>query len=337
MSRMKPPFRSLDVARLAGVSRSAVSRAFTEGAYIAPDTRRKVLEAAATLGYSPNAIARSLITQRTSIVGVVTTGLRNPFYASLLQETNELLQERGYASLLVVAGRDNLDTLVPMLLSYQVDGFILTSALLSSTMAARCNASGKPVVLVDRYIESDTLTSISSDNAAGAAAVADLLVDAHHERIAFLAGMPDTSSSRDRERGFRERLAERGHPLFVAERGDYDYAMAAAAVRRLLAATPRPDAIFCANDVMAVAALDVARGEFRLDIPADLSIVGFDDSPLAASSAYRLTTIAQDVRRMALQATKALFDRLARPDLPAEQQKIASHLIIRESARCARY
>ena len=220
MSGRKPSSRSLDVARLAGVSRSAVSRAFTEGAYIAPATRRKVLGAAATLGYSQNAIARSLITQRTGIVGVVTTALRNPFYASLLQETNELLQERGYASLLVVAGRDNLDSLVPMLLSYQVDGFIITSAMLSSTMAARCHASGKPVVLVDRYIESDIVTSISSDNIVGAAAVADFLLDAGHRYIAFISGLPDTSSARDRERGFRLRLMERGHSLRATARGD---------------------------------------------------------------------------------------------------------------------
>src|SRR4051812_33153343 len=155
----KPQSRSVDVARLAGVSRSAVSRAFTTGAYIAPETRRRVFDAAAMLGYSPNAIARSLITQRTYIIGIVTTDLHNPFYASLLQEMNELLQDKGYASLLMIAGRDNLDALIPKLLSYQVDGFILTAVMLSSTMAARCHEIGKPVVLVDRYIESDTITS----------------------------------------------------------------------------------------------------------------------------------------------------------------------------------
>jgi DNA-binding LacI/PurR family transcriptional regulator len=331
MARKKPQSRSVDVARLAGVSRSAVSRAFTLGAFIAPETRRKVLDAAAMLGYSPNAIARSLITQRTNIIGVVTTDLRNPFHAALLQEIGDLLQAKGFASLLMIAGRDNLDSLVPKLLSYQVDGFILTAVMLSSTMAARCDEIGKPVVLVDRYIESDTITSISSDNLGGGAEVADFLIDGDHQRIAFMAGVRETSSSRDRERGFRDRLAERGRRLYATDCGDYDPHESATAARRLLSMTPRPDAIFCANDVMAMATVDVARNEFGLEVPSDLSVVGYDN--VAASLHYGLTTVGQDVHQMAIQATTALFNRLGSAALPTERQTVASHLVVRDSAR----
>src|SRR5215203_1769582 len=166
-------------------------------------------------------------------------------------------------------------------------------------MTARCQQWGRPVVLVDRYIESDSITSISGSNAAGAAGVADLLVDGGHERIAFMSGYPDTSSSRDRERGFRDRLAQRGRLLYGSESGDYTHEGAVRATRKLLSMSRRPDAIFCANDLMAMAALDVIRSEFNLAVPDEISIVGYDNSPRGAGPGYQLTTVEQHVAGMA--------------------------------------
>lgn len=299
--------RSIDVARLAGVSRSAVSRAFTEGAYVADGTREKVLRAAAQLGYSPNAIARGLITRRSRIVGVVVADLANPFYARVLEATCLKLQEAGLAPLLLSCRHSqDLDSLVPQLLAYQVDGVLIAASTLSSTLATQCARAGRPVVLINRYVNFDAVSAVTCDNAGGAAAVADHLVQGGHKRIAFLAGLEDTSSSRDRERGFVARLGQLKVALFARDTGDYTYEGACAAMRRLLSRRQRPDAIFCANDTMAIAAIDVARHEFGLDVPGDLSISGYDNIDAASWKGYDLTSVDQDVDRMTATAIELL-------------------------------
>lgn len=332
MTSKNSPSRSIDVAKLAGVSRSAVSRAFTEGAYISPDTRAKVLEAAARLNYSPNIIARSLTKQSTNIIGVVTTDLHtNEFYAHLLQELSLRLQAAGYGTLLIVTGRADSDVGIAQLLGYQVDAVILAAVMLSSTMAARCHQWGKPVVMVDRYIESDAITSVSGDNAAGAAAIADLMIDQGRQRIAFISGYSDTSSSRDRERGFLTRLATRGRVPYAIQNGDYTSEGSTIATRQLLAMTPPPDAIFCANDLMAQSALDVARIEFGMRVPADIAIAGYNNSASSASSSYNLTTVDQNVAAMAEMAVSAALARISDPSLPNERQLVPTKLIERST------
>ncbi|MBI2741587.1 MAG: LacI family DNA-binding transcriptional regulator [Rhodospirillales bacterium] len=326
--------RSIDVARLAGVSRSAVSRAYTEGAYVADGTRQKVLKAAEQLGYSPNAIARGLITRRSRMIGVVIADLANPFYARVLEATCLKLQEAGLAPLLLSCRRaQDLDSLVPQLLAYQVDGVLITAATLSSTLATQCARAGRPVVLINRYVNFDAVSAVTCDNAGGARMMAEHLVAGGHKRIAFLAGLEDTSSSRDRERGFVGRLSELKLPLFARETGDYHYETAAAAVRRLLSRKQRPDALFCANDTMAIAALDVARHEFGLDVPKDISISGYDDIEAAAWKGYDLTSVDQDVDRM----TEAAISLLQHEQPGGKPQHILvpARLRVRRSTRPA--
>lgn len=327
------PSRSIDVAKLAGVSRSAVSRTFTEGAYVSPETREKVLKAAAMLDYSPNVIARSLTMQRTNIVGIVTTDLQNSFYAQLLEEMSRRLQAKGFATLLIVTDREDSDAGIAKLLGYQVDAVILSAVMLSSRMTARCQQWGRPVVLVDRYIESDSITSISGSNTLGAARVADLLVTAGHNRVAFMSGYPDTSSSRDRERGFRDQLAQRGKLLYASESGDYTHEGAVQATRRLLGMSPRPDAVFCANDLMAMAALDVIRTEFNLSVPEDIAVVGYDNSARGAGPGYQLTSVEQNVPVMAEMAVDAVIRRVTHPAEPVEHLFTPSDLVLRSTTR----
>lgn len=283
------------------------------------------------LNYSPNIIARSLTMQRTHIVGIVTTDLQNGFYAHLLQEMSLRLQAAGYGTLLIVTGREDSDIGIAQLLGYQVDAVILAAVMLSSTMTARCHEWGRPVVLVDRYIEADAITSVSGDNAAGAAAIADLLIDQGHQRIAFISGYADTSSARDRERGFLAQLAARSRAPYAVQNGDYTTEGAAAATRRLLTMTPRPDAIFCANDLMALAALDVTRSEFGLRVPADIAIAGYDNSAASASPAHSLTTVDQNVSAMAEMAVQATLARIADPSLPNERRFVPTEIIERST------
>ena len=320
---------SHDVARLAGVSRSAVSRAFTPGAYIAPETRRKVMEAAELLNYRPNAIARSLSKKRSGLVGLIGASLDNPFYAQLLAALGSELQEHGYATLLLVARTENLDDLIPQLLSYQVDGVILPAVHLSSQMAVELEKSGRPVVLVNRYLQEEIVSSVSGDNRGGGRVVGEMLARAGHQRIAFMAGETDTSSSRDRLEGFRDGLAAHGRSIYASDVGQYRHAEAIEATRRLLSLSPRPDAIFCANDVMAMAALEIARVEFGLSIPDQLAIVGYDNSDQAGWPPYQLTSVDQHLGEMARLSVDLLMAKLASGDGTVEHRVVPATLIRR--------
>jgi len=320
---------SAEVARMAGVSRSAVSRTFTEGTYVSAQTRSKVMEAAEALGYRPNAIARSLSKRQSGLVGIVTSSLDNPFYAKLLSILSTLLQGEGYGVLLVVADHTTFDTLMDSLLAYQVNGAILTTAPLNSISAFELQRYGKPVVLVDRYLEQDLASSVSGDNVGGARAVAELLVKAGHRRIAYVGGDNRTSSCRDRRLGFVEQLALAGIALHAEEAGHYTYELGAVAARKLLALSPRPEALFCANDTMALAALEVARAEFGLQVPEDLAIVGYDNAGPVGLPTYQITTVDQNIEEMARSAVSLLVRKLATEDTSTEHLLVAPTLIER--------
>lgn len=333
---------SADVARAAGVSRAAVSRAFTPGASVAPTTRQRILAAAAAIGYRPNAIARSLNTRRSGIVGLVMTEVANPFYARLLEALGLELQARGLSPLVSVApDAAATDDLLSRLLSYQVDGVIVASATLSSHTAARCAAARTPVVLLDRRAGGGAgavaaAAEVGADNAGGGALVAALFAEAGHRRPAFVAGLEDTSTSREREEGFAAGLARHGLAPVARASGGYAYAGGRAAARGLLGGTGRPDAIFCANDEMALGVMDTARREFGLRIPDDLSVVGFDDAPPASLAAYDLTTVAQDVASLATAAAEVLQAMTAAQGTrPALCRRVPCSLVLRGSARLA--
>jgi DNA-binding LacI/PurR family transcriptional regulator len=193
---------AFDVARLAEVSQSAVSRAFTPGAAVAESTRQRILEAAKKLGYRPNAIARSLITNRSRIIGVVVSYFDNQFYPLVLELLSKELQLRGYHLLLFCTDSGDADNLMHEILQYQVDGIVMASTTFSSPLARSCSEAGIPVVLFNRTARNSPSSTVASDNIAGGRLVADLLCAAGHRRIAYIAGLEDTSTSRDREQGF---------------------------------------------------------------------------------------------------------------------------------------
>ncbi len=328
---------SQDVAREAGVSRSAVSRTFTKGASVSESTRQRVLTAAWKLGYHPNAIARSLITQRSNMVGLVMADITNPFYAKVLESFSEKLQSVGQRVLLFsIAKVHDIDQALPALLQYQVDGVIITSAVLSSAMAETCNRAGKPVMLFNRYVRETTTSSVCTDNVAAGRQVANVLLDGGHRRYAFIAGTANTSTSNDRQRGFLDRLAERGAPPPLVERGDFHYEGGFAAAGRLFARDDPPDAVFCANDVMAVGAMDLIRGVRGLRVPEDVSVIGFDGIAASGWPSYDLTTMEQQIERMTSEAMEILMARIADPSLPPETRFVPAQLVARSSARLPR-
>jgi len=325
----------IDVARLAGVSQAAVSRTFTPGASVSDETRAKVMAAVDQLGYRPNVIARSLVQNSTNIIGLVVKRFTTPFYAYMIQNFTKALQERGYWTLIFNIGQsDDLDEALPAALQYQVDGLIITSATLSSHQADEFARAETPVVLFNRYVSDGHTHLVSCDHYEGGRMVADALLDTGHQRLAYIAGEEESSTNRDREIGFISRLKERGYDLaFRESAGDYSYKKGYAAAQRLLETASPPDAIFCADDVIAMATLDFARYKLNLHIPEDLSVVGFDDIPPAARPSYELTTIRQPFNRLVDSTIDVLLEAIDAPGAKVIERKVHPSLTWRNSVR----
>ncbi len=325
---------SLDVARLAQVSQSAVSRCFTPGASVSDATRAKVEEAARKLGYRPNAIARSLITRRSRMIGVVMSYLDNQFYPVVLEKLSQRLQRDGYHVLLFIADSRQVDTVLAEILQYQVDGLVMASTSLSGALALRCTEAGIPVVLFNRTIrDSQSASAVTSDNLAGGRLVAQYLMQTGHQRIAYLAGMEDSSTNLDRERGFREGLAESGRVCFARAVGNYDFEGAKAAARTLfdVPVPQRPDAVFVANDHMAMATMDTLRIELGLRIPEDVSVVGYDDVKQASWGSYQLSSVVQDADTM-IEATATLLLEQIAGEVQSREVVLPARLVVRGSS-----
>jgi len=336
---MKSAANAQDVARMAQVSQSAVSRSFTAGASVSDETRAKVMAAAKKLGYRPNAMARTLITRRSQIIALVMSYLENQFYPLVIEKLSQDLQKRGYHVLMFIGDLGDDDGVLAEILQYQVDGIVMASVTLSAKLAKRCRDAGVPVVLFNRVPDLSALArrsvcSVTSDNHRGGHMAAQLLLQRGHERIAFLAGMESSSTNSERERGFNEAMSDAGMAVFRRAVGDYDFDRAKAATRILFAGTKRPDAVFVANDHMAIAAMDVLRNELGLRIPQDVSVVGFDDVPQAAWGAYQLTTIVQSVPEM-VDATVALLSEQMQEQSLTRNVIVPCRLVERATVRSA--
>jgi DNA-binding LacI/PurR family transcriptional regulator len=287
------------LAKRLGLSQSTVSRAFTHSASIHPETRELVMKAANSLGYQPNIIARSLITRRTNIIAVVMANLIDPFHPLVLDQLAQRIQSSGRQLLLfLIPPGKHVDDILPSLLQYKVDAILITSATVSSRMATVCAAQGIPVVLFNRYVPGLKVVAVCCDNIAGGSMVADYLWNSGHVRPAFVAGESDVTTNLDRAYGFSARLKELGMGLHAHEiGGDFSYAAGHDAARRLISRHHSPDCIFFASDVMAIGGIDAIRAA-NLRVPADISVVGFDDIPIAGWPSYELTTIRQPIAQM---------------------------------------
>lgn len=324
---------SIDVARLAGVSQSAVSRAFTEGASISEKKKTAILEAAGKLNYRPNVIARSLVQNSTKIIGLVMTRFMSPFYTTVLGDFTRHIQERGYSTLLLNIDNDKeVEGVLSTALQYQVDGLIITSAKLSSVMVDGCVRSKTPIVLFNRYSANNELSAVYCDGHDAGRRIADLLLPGHR-RFACIMGEISSSTSRDRSTGFITRLEEHGISDCLTINADFSYDSGFEAARTILDRKDRPDAIFCVSDLMALGAVDAARKVFGLEIPKDLSIVGFDNIPMASWPAYDLTTAAQPAPKMAEATVDMLLSAIENRSQDVVTLKMKTDMVIRSTTR----
>ena len=304
---------SVDVARLAGVSQSTVSRALRDDSRVASDTCLRVKEVADRLHYLPNSAARNLITRRTKAIGVVVSDITNPFYPQLVDVLHDEFSLCGYRMLLLNERVDGSSSraLEAQLQGRSVDGIAFASATLSSTFIANFPRQGIPVVLINRDVDGVELDRVVSDNLDGGRQAGQMLTELGHRRIAIIAGPANTSTARDRECGFRESLSAAGLELDrrLSRAGDYSHHSGYQWCLELLREEPAPTAIACANDVVAFGALDAAR-RLGVRVPEDLSVVGYDDVEMASWEAFNLTTVHQPLARMARVAARLLIGRL---------------------------
>ena len=326
---------SAEVARHAGVSQSAVSRVFTPGASASPEMTERVRQAADELGYRPNILARSLITGRSRIIGLVISYFENNFYPEALEKLSRALQERGYHVLVFMAQQsaENIEDVVQEILDYQVDGIVAASVAMSSDLATRCRAAGVPVVLFNRVQDDGRLSAVESDNLGGGTALAEFLVAGGHQRIGYIAGWESASTQRDREAGFLAGLHAAGLSLHARQVGNFRHDEAAEAARKMFTGPDRPDAVFVANDHMAFAVMDVLRFELGLRIPEDVSVVGYDDVPMASWPSYNLTTIRQSAEAMVAKTVEILMQHIEEDDATPRRTRVDAPLIVRGSAQ----
>lgn len=325
---------SRDLAAQLGVSQSTVSRALRDDPRVSPETRQRIAEAARVAGYTPNLTARSLITRQTGQVALVVSDITNPFYPDLVEVLHHEFSLLGYRTVLFDEQTDHSgDHLVPFFLGRSVDGVMFASATLGSNVVHKLVENGVPVVLVNRDVEGVRVDRVLSDNYGGGRLAAHHLVNSGHRRIGLILGPQNTSTSRDRERGFLAGLQDMQVPPCDEFRrvGNYTYENGYQWATDLLGKSNPPSALFCANDIIAFGALDAAR-RLGVRVPQQASIIGFDDVPMAGWEVFGLTTIRQNLGRMARLAARRLVDRISgRGESLAQTVIFPTQMIVRRT------
>lgn len=320
-----------DVAAAAGVSVATVSKVINDRYGVAEDTSARVRAVIDALGYHASLVGQSLRSRRTMVLAVLVRDLE-PFSAELLKGVARGIHDTGY-ELVVFSGCGQPADQAGWERRYlsRISGTLADGAILV-TPGSIDRTFGTPVVAVDHNARSSSLPTVDSENLEGAVAATEHLLGLGHRRIGFLAGRTDLASARLREEGYRQALASAG--IAVDEElvriGGYEAATATEAARELLQLDSRPTAIFAANDVTALQTAAVARS-LGLDVPAELSVVGFDNVPESALGDPPLTTVEQPIQQMGAEAVRLLIELVQDPDRPPAQVVLPTRLVVRGS------
>jgi len=327
------------IAKLAGVSRSTVSRVVNDQPNVRAPVRERVWQVIRETGYQPHAAARSLVTRCTRIVGViipeaVTTLFTDPFFLYLLSGITQTCNSQGYQLMLSLfngpAGPEEMYRRVVG--GGHLDGMVVASTRLDDPLIGRLMDDGVPVVMVGRHPD-ERVHYVDVDNVAGARMAVDHLARLGHRRIGTITGPLNMPSAADRLEGYRQAMDAHRLPVddVLIVEGDFTEASGMSAARRLLSLPVT--AIFAASDIMAVGALKVIR-ETDLRVPKDVALVGFDDVPIAAALQPALTTVRQPIEQMGSMAASLLLSLLESPPEgrpPAQRLVLPAKLVVRES------
>lgn len=323
-----------DVAKRAGVSKSAVSRTFTEGASVSAKIRKKVEKAASDLNYSPSLIARSLATNRTKLIGLIANNFQNPIFLEVFDLYTRELQERSLRPLLVnMTDQTNANASAQMLKQYRVDGVIVASSTIPPEFPQVFKEAGVPVVhAFGRYAPNPEVNIIGIDNVHCGTLAAETLNDHGYRRLAFLGGPQNATSTQDRAKGFIEKANEIGlaHVEIHYARA-YSYDAGYDAMKDLLVER-KADAVFCGDDLICMGAMDAAR-EQGLVIPADIGFIGINDMDMASWKAYDLTTIKQPVSDIILRSVESIVSLIDHPQQPSESRMLPCSVVERSTLR----
>ncbi|UJF17921.1 substrate-binding domain-containing protein [Vibrio sp. SS-MA-C1-2] len=315
-----------------GVSQSTVSRAFSSTASISEKKRQMVKDAAAKLGYSPNAIARSLISNRTGLIAIALDYESNPMYDLQVRALSKEIQNRNGQVILSPIQENDLDSAINRAIEYQVDGLIIATSRLTSHAFAQCEKFGIHLCLINRYVEGINANSVGVDNLLAGQNAANFLLSKGYKNMVYISGEPGAMTSDLRWKGFSEQLAKQAVSPPVYINAKYNFQSGFDAAKQVLQ-LPHVDAIFCANDILAMGVMDGVR-ESGASIPQDYGIIAVDDIPMSSWPSYNLTTIKQPVELISKRAVDDLMDRINH-DADAEGKYILEQgeLIIRGSTR----
>jgi LacI family transcriptional regulator len=308
-----------DLAKELHLSIATMSRALSRPETVAPETRRRVLEAVKKSGYRPNGIARSLRTQETRTIGIVVSDIRNPFFAAIVKAVDDVARANRYTVLICNADEDgkNEEAALQLFLDRQVSGVIHCSTGANLDLLHEFQRRGVPIIDLDRQSGLEDVDTVVLDNEAGASMAANHLVELGHRRIGFIAGPRHLSNSQKRLEGFRKALRRAGVPLTreLVEYGDFREESGYQAARKLLELPNPPSALFVSNNEMTAGALAAVRDR-GVRVPRDLSLVGFDDARWARYLDPPLTVVAQPTQAMGQKAGELLLTRLRRKNGP---------------------
>lgn len=323
-----------DVAERAGVSRSAVSRTFTDGASVSPKTRFKVESAALALGYAPNALASSLTTGRTKMIGLIVNNFHNPLILEVFDLFTRGLQDRGLRPLLVnLSEATDPAASLRLLRQYSVDGVIVASSTLPSSFAQAFKSAGLPVVhAFGRSSTAPDVHVVGIDNVSCGEMAAQALVQRGYTRVAFLGGPHTATSTQDRAAGFLAAVgAHPGITAAVSYASAYTFDAGRTEMQRLLQTAPA-EAYFCGDDLLAVGALSAIE-DAGLSVPGDIGLIGLNDMEMARWQNIGLTTIHQPVAQIIAAAIELVVMTIEHPDRHPENRLFPCRVVDRRTLR----
>ena len=322
-----------EVAEKAGVSRSAVSRTFTSGASVSPKTRQKVLDAAEALGYHVNHLARGLMRNESGIVCLIVSEIGTPYRSALLRAVTQQLQNSGKVAMLINTDRSDgsVDLALRQAIRYRADASIILSGLPDKSITDLCLRNGQRLVLINRDDEQAGPLRINLDDREAARRAFTAFLRAGCREFGFANSQAMTPSLMAREEGFLAAGRQHGLDVSVERFGPTSYHSGTVLAQRFMTRAKRPDAVFCATDLLACGFMDAARHQFKLDIPSELCVIGFDDIEQASWSSYDLTTFAQPVQVIAREAVAWLSQ--PGETVSSDLSKLVPELIWRGSVR----
>ncbi|MEW6673944.1 MAG: LacI family DNA-binding transcriptional regulator [Thermodesulfobacteriota bacterium] len=327
-----------DIARMAKVSHTTVSRVLNNDPRVQEKTKKRILDLVNKLGFKPDARARNLALKKSNLIGLVVTDIRNPFYGDLARGIEDKAHQLGYNVIFCSTDHkaDRMESYVNLMLDVGVDGFVFASSRLHEPAIENLIEKRFPLVLVNRKLKSENYSYVVLDNFKGAYDITKHLIDSGYRRIAIIDGPSNVFTGLERLKGYQRALKDHDidvRPDYIFQ-GNFARATGYEGASRLLMMKDRPEAIFSGSDYIAMGVFDAIE-ELGLKIPEDLALVGFDDTEFASNQRIRLTTVSQREYTMGGLGVQILIDYIENKEMGyVHKVVLESKLVIRESCGC---